>query len=103
MESRSGHFLKSRVLINSNGIREGKLKLEQAQSEQEALNKYLKYIKIGSNSEEQRKTLANINMLFNERKNTVKTFHDYSSVVLEARHRSVKGEGIKILTPKQML
>ena len=33
MESRSGHFLKSRVLINSNGIREGKLKLEQAQSE----------------------------------------------------------------------
>ena len=42
-------------------------------------------------------------MLFNERKNTVKTFHDYSSVVLEARHRSVKSEGIKILTPKQML
>ena len=41
-------------------------------------------------------------MLFNERKNTVKTFHDYSSVVLDARHRSVKGEGIKISTPKQV-
>ena len=50
-----------------NSIREGKLTLEQTQSEKEAFNKYLK-----SRSEEQRKMLANINMLFNVRNNAAK-------------------------------
>ena len=37
-------------------------------------------------------------------KNREKLFFDYySSMVSEAKHKATKGEGLKILTPKQML
>ena len=42
-------------------------------------------------------------MLYKARKNVIKFFDDYSSVVSEAKHEVTKGKGLKILTSKQML
>ena len=33
----------------------------------------------------------------------MKLFHDYSTTVSEAKYKTINGEGIKILTLKQML
>ena len=64
----------------------------------------LKKIRKGNKNDEQKKTLANINTLFNARNNAIKLIEDYGSVILEAK-RLAKQEGtvLKILTPKQML
>ena len=45
---------------------------------------------IGNKFEEQRKTMANINMLFNGRNNAIEFFNGYSSMVLQGRNRSAK-------------
>ena len=52
-------------------------------------------------SDEQKKDLANINVLFNARNNAIKFIEDYGPIILEAK-RLAKQEGkrLKILTPK---
>ena len=51
-----------------------------------------------------KKTLANINVLYNARNNAIKFIEDYGSMILEAKkHAKQEGKGLKILTPKQML
>ena len=42
-------------------------------------------------------------MLYKGRKEAIKFFDDYSSMVSEAKNKTTKGTGLKILTPKQML
>ena len=51
-----------------------------------------------------KKTLANINILFNARNNAIKFIEDYVSMILDAK-RLAKQEGkrLKILTPNEML
>ena len=52
----------------------------------------------------EKKTLANINVLFNARNNAIKFIEDYGSMILEAKKQAKQeGKGLKILTPKQML
>ena len=51
-----------------------------------------------------KKTLANINFLFNARNNAIKFIEDYDSIILEAKILAKQeGTGLKILTLKQML
>ena len=50
-----------------------------------------------------KKTLSNINVLFNARNNAIKFIDDYGSMILEAKRLAKQGTGPKILTPKQML
>ena len=47
----------------------------------------------------------NIDILFKSKDNAIKFYEDYSSMILEARKlvREQEGEGLKILTPNQML
>ena len=55
-------------------------------------------------SDEQKKTLANINVIFNARNNAIRFIEDYGLVILEAKRLAKQeGKGFKILTPKQML
>ena len=54
-------------------------------------------------SEEQKKIMPDINMLFNTRNRVIKTFNDYSSIMFEARNRPVKGQKIKIFHSQKML
>ena len=54
-------------------------------------------------SEEQKSALENIKLLYKSREAVMKLFVDYSSIVSEAKYKSINGGGLKILTPKQML
>ena len=42
-------------------------------------------------------------MLYKARNEAIKFYDDYSLIMSEAKIKAVKGEGLKILTPKQML
>ena len=86
-------------------IGDGKISVEEAKDKQENYYNYLKKIQKGNKSANQKRTLEKKNVLFNARDNVIKYVEDYSSMILEARKsaREQQGEGLKILTPNQML
>ena len=88
-----------------NEIKKGETSLEEAKATQENYLDYLNIIPKGNKNAEQRKSLANINMLYNARNDAIKFIEDYGSMILEGKKlaREQKGTGLKILTPNQML
>ena len=54
-------------------------------------------------SKEQKSALGNIKFLYESREAIIKLFNDYSSIVSETKFKSIHGQGLKILTPKQIL
>ena len=86
-------------------IGDGKISVEEAKEKQKDYYSYLNTIRRGNKNASQKRTLANINILFKARDNVIKYVQDYSSMILEARKlaREQDGEGLKILTPNQML
>ena len=86
-------------------IKKGEISLEQAKNNQQNYFEYLKTIRRGNRNNEQKKTLANINLHFNARDSAIKFIEDYGSMILEAKKlaREHEGTGLKILTPNQML
>ena len=88
-----------------NEIKNGKMSLEEAKTIQQYYLEYLNIIRKGNKNAEQRKTLANINILYSARNNAIKFIEDYGSMILEAKQlaREQEGTGRKILTPNQML
>ena len=81
------------------------MSLEEAKNNQKNYLEYLNIIRKGNKNPEQRKTLANINFLFNARDSSIKFIEDYGSMILEAKRlaKEQEGPGLKILTPNQML
>ena len=59
----------------------------------------------GNKNDNQKRTLANINILFNAINNSINFIEDYVSMILEAKKlaREQEGTGLKTLTPNQML
>ena len=47
--------------------------------------------------------MKSIKTLYESREKVIKLFDDYSRVVSEAKYKTKYGEGLKILTHKQML
>ena len=87
-----------------NKIRDGKKDLAKVKNNQQDFKLYLGEIKKGAKkSKEQKNTLYNIEMLYKARNEAIKFYDDYSLIMSEAKIKAVKGEGLKILTPKQML
>ena len=88
-----------------NEIKNGKLSLEEAKTIQQYYLEYLNIIRKGNKNAEQRKTLANINILYSARNDAIKFIEDYGSMILEAKKlaRELEGAGLRILTPHQML
>ena len=88
-----------------NEIKKGETSLEEAKATQQNYLDYLNIIGKGYKNAEQRKFLANINMLYNARNDAIKFIEDYGSMILEAKKlaREQEGTGLKILTPNQML
>ena len=88
-----------------NKIKKGETSLEGARIEQQNYLEYLNVIRKGNKNAEKRKTLANINMLYNARNDAIKFIEDYGSMILEAKKlaREQEGTGLKILTLNQML
>ena len=86
-------------------IKKGKISLKEAKDRQQNYYKYLNTIRKRNKSANQKRTLANINILFNARDNAIKFIEDYSSMILEAKKlaKEQEGTGLKILTPNQML
>ena len=86
-------------------IGDGKISVEEAKEKQKDCYSYLNTIRRGNKNASQKRTFANINILFNARDNVIKYVEDYSSMILEAKKlaREQEGEGLKILTLNQML
>ena len=47
--------------------------------------------------------MENIKLLYESQEAVIKLFNDYSSIVSEGKFKSIHGEGLKVLPPKQML
>ena len=92
-------------LILLDEIKKGSISIEQAKNNQNNYLEYLNTIRKGNKNDEQRKTLANINVHFNARDSAIKFIEDYGSMILEAKKlaKEQEGTGLKILTPNQML
>ena len=89
-----------------NNIKKGEISMEKAIKQQYNFHKYLILIRIGNKNDNQKRTLANINVFYNARENAIKFIQDYGRMILEAREQALTeqyGEGLKILTPNQML
>ena len=88
-----------------NDIKKGETSLKEAKAIQQNYLDYLNIIRKGYKNAEQRKSLSNINMLYNARNDLIKSIEDYASMILEAKKlaREQEGTGLKILTPNQML
>ena len=90
-------------------IRDGKMTIERAKELQEDLNNNIKKIQKGIKTQEQNKTLANLNMLFIGSNEAISFIDGYGSIILKAKKMTAEEEteqgrtGLKILTPKQML
>ena len=89
-----------------NNIKKGKISMNKAIEQQQSFYKYLNIIRIENENYNQKKVLANANILFNGRKSAIKFIEDYGSMILEAKRlakEEQEGKGLKILTPNQML
>ena len=101
------------------------MKLEETKKLQNVFKSNLtKISRVINKSEEQKMALENIKLLYESREAVIKLFNDYSSIVSEAKYKTIHGKGIpsmlahvakvsnrkvsdhsnlKILSPKQML
>ena len=89
-----------------NNIQKGKISMGKAIEQQYNFRKYLNLIRIGNKNDNQKRTLANINVFYNARDNGIQFIRDYGGMILEAREQALieqYGKRIKILTPNQML
>ena len=89
-----------------NNIKKSEVSMEVAIKQQYNLYKYLNLIRIGNKNNNQKRTLANINVFYNARDNAIKFIQDYGRMILGAREQALTeqyGKGLKILTPNQML
>ena len=94
------------TLLNNLAIlKKGEISMEKAIEQQHMFFKYLNIIRIGNKNDNQKRTLANINMFYNARDNAIKFIRDYGGMILEAKKlaKEQEGTGLKILTPNQML
>ena len=88
-------------------IKNGKIKLAEEKNNQINFESNLREIKKGrKKSKEQKNTIYNTEMLYKAMKEAINFFDDYSLMVSEAKTKvknKTSGEGLKTLTPKQML
>ena len=64
---------------------------------------WTKHQKEDLNQKSKKSALENIKLLHESRQAMIKSFHECSSIVSEAKYKTEYGEGLKILTPKQMI
>ena len=80
------------------------MKLEEAKNMNNIFKLNLNKISEGRfKSEEEKNKFENNKLLYKSQEAVIKLFNDYSSIVSEAKYKSMYGEGFKILTPKQIL
>ena len=72
-------------LVFLNNIKEGTISLEEAKEKQKGYYNYLNTTRRGNKNANQKRTLANINILFNARNSAIKFIEDYGSTILESK------------------
>ena len=81
-----------------------KIKLEDGKELQKIFKTNLNEVsKERFKSGEQKSAFKNIKLLYKSRQAVIKLFNDYSSISSETKYKIKYGEGLKILTPKQMI
>ena len=70
-------------------IKKGEILMEKAIKQQYNFHKYLNLIRIGNKNDNQKRTLANINVFYNARENAIKFIQDYGRMILEAREQAL--------------
>ena len=73
-----------------NNIKEGEISMKKAIEQQHLFFQYLNIIRIGNKNDNQKRTLANINMFYNARNNAIKFIEDYGGMILEAKKNRQK-------------
>ena len=68
-----------------NNVKKGKTSMGKAIEQQYNFRKYLNLIPIGNKNENQKRTLANINIFYNARDNAIQFIRDYGGMILEAK------------------
>ena len=71
-----------------NDIKEGKISIQEAKDQQQNYK--------NNKNANQKRTLANINILFNARDKAIKFYEDYSSMILKAKKLAREQEGNQI-------
>ena len=87
-----------------NVIKNNQIKFSELKNKQKDFLKKLNELKIGNRNAEQIEVINNINKSFNSRKEAINFFRGYIEMLSDANYNEKQGgEGLKILTPKQML
>ena len=68
-----------------NNIKTNKTTIEEAKASQEDFSKYLKMMRKGYKTNQQKRTFSNINILFNGRNDAIKCVEYYGSMILESK------------------
>ena len=78
-----------------NNIKKGEISMKKAIEQQHMFFKYLNIIQIGNKNDNQKRTLANINILtfYNARNNAIKFIEYFGGMILEAKIRAKEQEG----------
>ena len=85
-------------------IQSGEMKLEDAKGFQNTFKLNLNKIsRVRFKSKQQSCPLENLKLIYELRQAAFKLFNVYYSVASKAKHKVKYGEGLKILTPRQML
>ena len=67
-------------------IKKGAITLQEAKNTQQDYLEYLNTMRKGNKNNNKKRTLANINFLFDARNNAIKFIEDYGSMILEAKY-----------------
>ena len=91
-----GFTKKDDPLTFLNKIRNGQITMEEAKESQKDFDKHLKIARKGNKNHEQKKRVANLNMLFNGRNEAIRFIHGYGSMILEAKKWLLKCKQNKV-------
>ena len=95
-------YMDSKELFNK--IRNGKIKFDDVQENQEGFLKKLNEVKIGRKNHEQEEVIANLEKFYRSREDVFNFFRNWTKMMFcssyKAKQDETKGTGIKILTPK---
>ena len=85
-------------------IKEGSITLEKAEEQEKEFKSELnKIVKESKTSEDQKSAISITKTLYKSRGKVIGLFDNYSRIVSEAIYKAKHGEGLKILTPEQIL
>ena len=90
-----------------NEIKNSHIKLSEVKNKQNEFLDKLNIIKIGKKTVEQKETINNLEKFYKSREEVINCFRDYIEILsdanYDAKQNEIKGKGLKILAPTQML